>query len=161
MNPLDQFALRDKVAVVLGGTSGIGQAIARGYAAAGATTIASSRDQAKVNAMGDELEKLGSKTLRLTSDVQDRASLDALCSEVVLAFDFNLIALESDLRMILRVKKICAAQMIVPLLNSGPDSSGINPYFDRGIAWIFRVEFKQSLPGGVPQVCRPDGSQVS
>src|SRR5437016_1516080 len=86
MNPLDLFALKDKVAVVLGGTSGIGQAIARGYAAAGATTIASSRDQAKVNAMGDELEKLGSKTLRLTSDVQDRASLDALCSEVVLAF---------------------------------------------------------------------------
>jgi hypothetical protein len=35
--------------------------------------------------------------------------------------------------------------MIVPLLNSGPDSSGINPYFDRGIAWIFRIEFKGAL----------------
>src|SRR5438552_10159337 len=86
MNPLELFALKGKVAVVLGGTSGIGQAIARGYAAAGAITIASSRDAAKVNAMGDELEKLGSKTLRLTSDVQDRASLEALCNEVVLAF---------------------------------------------------------------------------
>jgi len=86
MNPLEMFSLKEKVAVVLGGTSGIGQAIARGYAEAGATTIASSRDQAKVNAMADEIEKLGSKTLRLTSDVQDRASLETLCREVVLAF---------------------------------------------------------------------------
>lgn len=86
MNPLELFALKGKIAVVLGGTSGIGQAIARGYAQAGATTIVSSRDQAKVNAMADEIEKLGSKTLRLTSDVQNRESLDTLCSEVVLAF---------------------------------------------------------------------------
>ena len=74
MNPLEQFSIKGKIAVVLGGTSGIGQAIARGYAAAGATTIASSRDQAKVDPIADEIEKLGSKTLRLTSDVQDRAS---------------------------------------------------------------------------------------
>jgi NAD(P)-dependent dehydrogenase (short-subunit alcohol dehydrogenase family) len=86
MNPLEQFSIKGKIAVVLGGTSGIGQAIARGYAAAGATTIASSRDQSKVNPMADEIEKLGSKTLRLTSDVQDRASLETLCNEVVLAF---------------------------------------------------------------------------
>jgi NAD(P)-dependent dehydrogenase (short-subunit alcohol dehydrogenase family) len=86
MNPLEMFSLKEKVAVVLGGTSGIGQAIARGYAEAGATTIASSRDQAKVNAIANEIEKLGSKTLRLTSDVQDRSSLETLCREVVLAF---------------------------------------------------------------------------
>lgn len=86
MNPLEMFSLQGKVAVVLGGTSGIGQAIARGYAGAGATTIASSRDQAKVAAMAEEIEKLGSKTLRLQSDVQNRASLETLCGEVVLAF---------------------------------------------------------------------------
>src|SRR6476660_2780814 len=86
MSSLELFSIKDKVAVVLGGTSGIGQTIARGYAAAGATTIASSRDQAKVNAMADEFEKLGSKTLRVTSDVQNRESLQTLCNEVVLAF---------------------------------------------------------------------------
>lgn len=80
------FSLKDKVAVVLGGTSGIGQAIARGYAEAGAVTIASSRDPARVNAMADDLEKLGSKTLRAASDVQDRNSLDALCDAVVKNF---------------------------------------------------------------------------
>jgi len=80
------FSLKDRVAVVLGGTSGIGLAIARGYAKAGATVIASSRDQAKVDATAAELEALGSKTLRITSDVQDRASLQRLCDETVLAF---------------------------------------------------------------------------
>lgn len=86
MKPSELFSLQGKVAVVLGGTSGIGQAIARGFCEAGATTIASSRDQAKVDAMAGEIEKLGSKTLRLVSDVQDRASLETLCQEVVLAF---------------------------------------------------------------------------
>src|SRR6266404_4681057 len=77
------FSLKDKVTVVLGGTSGIGQAIACGYARAGASVIASSRDQAKVDATAGDLERLGSKTLRRTSDVQDRASLEKLCQDVV------------------------------------------------------------------------------
>ena len=82
----EKFSLKNRVAVVLGGTSGIGQAIARGLARAGATTIASSRDRDRVDAQADEIEKLGSKTLRLPSDVQDRASLQNLCDEAVLAF---------------------------------------------------------------------------
>src|SRR5882757_9674526 len=86
MNALERFSLKDRVAVVLGGTSGIGQAIAHGFAEAGAITVASSRDQDRVNAMADELDALGPKTLRLTSDVQDRASLQRLCDETVLAY---------------------------------------------------------------------------
>ncbi len=80
------FSLKDKVAVVLGGTSGIGQAIGRGYARAGATVVSSSRDQAKVEAEATALEAIGARTLRATSDVQDRASLEALCGKVVEAF---------------------------------------------------------------------------
>src|SRR5713226_8063394 len=45
----EKFSLKNRVAVVLGGTSGIGQAIARGLARAGATTIASSRDSGRVD----------------------------------------------------------------------------------------------------------------
>jgi len=82
----EKFSLKDKIAVVLGGTSGIGQAIARGFAKAGATTIASSRDAERVEAQAAEIESLGSKTLRIASDVQDRESLQNLCNEVVLAF---------------------------------------------------------------------------
>jgi len=80
------FSLQDKIAVILGGTSGIGKAIARGYADAGATVVASSRDPAKVDAVAAELEQLGSRTLRSTSDVQDRNSLVRLCGEVAQTF---------------------------------------------------------------------------
>jgi NAD(P)-dependent dehydrogenase (short-subunit alcohol dehydrogenase family) len=80
------FSLRDRVAVVLGGTSGIGQAIARGYGAAGAHVIASSRDQTKVDAIAAELEASGVRTLRQTSDVQDAASLEALRDAVLARF---------------------------------------------------------------------------
>jgi NAD(P)-dependent dehydrogenase (short-subunit alcohol dehydrogenase family) len=80
------FSLRGRSAVVLGGTSGIGQAIARGFRSAGAEVVASSRDQAKVEAMADEFEAGGGQTLRLTSDVADRASLQRLCDETVRTF---------------------------------------------------------------------------
>jgi NAD(P)-dependent dehydrogenase (short-subunit alcohol dehydrogenase family) len=80
------FSLEGRSAVVLGGTSGIGQAIARGFRSAGADVVASSRDQAKVEAMADELEASGGRTLRLTSDVNDRDSLQRLCDETVRTF---------------------------------------------------------------------------
>src|SRR5260370_6743120 len=86
MNAPELFSLKNRVAVVLGGPSGIGLPIARGFAQAGAITIASSRDQAKVDATAAELEALGARTLRITSDVQDRASLQRLCDETVLAY---------------------------------------------------------------------------
>ncbi len=83
---MNLFSLQDKVAVVLGGTSGIGQAIALAYARAGAAVVASSRDQAKVDATADQIEKLGAKTLRVTSNVHDRSSLEGLCADVLGAF---------------------------------------------------------------------------
>ncbi|HTP34469.1 MAG TPA: glucose 1-dehydrogenase [Candidatus Acidoferrales bacterium] len=86
MNAPDLFSLKDRVAVILGGTSGIGLAIARGFAQAGAITIASSRDRAKVEAAARKIESLGARTLRILSDVQDRASLQRLCDESVAAF---------------------------------------------------------------------------
>jgi NAD(P)-dependent dehydrogenase (short-subunit alcohol dehydrogenase family) len=86
MNAAEMFSLKDKVAVVLGGTSGIGQAIAYGFARAGASVIASSRDQAKVDATADAIEKLGAKTLRRNSNVHDRASLEGLCGDVMDTF---------------------------------------------------------------------------
>lgn len=87
MTPGELFSLKDKVAVVLGGTSGIGQAIALGFARAGASVIASSRDQAKVESTADAIEKAGAKTLRRNSNVHDRASLEGLCADVMSAFE--------------------------------------------------------------------------
>jgi NAD(P)-dependent dehydrogenase (short-subunit alcohol dehydrogenase family) len=60
------------VAVVLGGTSGIGRAIAHGLAEAGADVVATSRRGERVEPVAAELEGLGRRTLRLTSDVSAR-----------------------------------------------------------------------------------------
>lgn len=80
------LSLKDKVAVVLGGASGIGKAIALGYARAGADVIVSSRRLDMIESVASELRSLGSKTLCRASDVTDRRSLEALCQAVVSEF---------------------------------------------------------------------------
>ncbi|RXH58031.1 SDR family NAD(P)-dependent oxidoreductase [Granulicella sibirica] len=80
------FDLAGRCAVVLGGTSGIGQAIAHGLAEAGADVIASSRQQGQVDATAAGIEALGRRTLRLTSDVVDRGSVQALHDAVIASF---------------------------------------------------------------------------
>jgi len=74
----DIFSLEGKVAVVVGGTSGIGYALSLGLADAGADVVASARRQEKVDETADEIERRGRKTLRLSSDISDRASLEKL-----------------------------------------------------------------------------------
>ncbi len=76
-------SLKDKVAVVLGGTSGIGRAIAVGYARAGANVVVSSRRAEMIEETAAELRGLGSRTVCCASDVTDRASLEALLDTVV------------------------------------------------------------------------------
>jgi NAD(P)-dependent dehydrogenase (short-subunit alcohol dehydrogenase family) len=78
--------LKGKIAVVIGGTQGIGRAIALGLAEAGANVIASSRSAEGVSEMAAELESRGSKTLRLVSDVADRNSLQILHDAVIAEF---------------------------------------------------------------------------
>ena len=77
------LTLQQKVAVVLGGASGIGKTIALGYAQAGATVVVSSRRLDAVEQTAGELRALGSDTLCLASDVTDRSSLEKLCAAVV------------------------------------------------------------------------------
>src|ERR1043166_8275962 len=78
--------LGGKVAVVVGGTSGIGRAIAHGFAQAGADVIPTSRREAQVDATAHEIEAFGRRTLRVTSDVSDRASLERVLTEAIDAF---------------------------------------------------------------------------
>jgi NAD(P)-dependent dehydrogenase (short-subunit alcohol dehydrogenase family) len=80
------FDLTGRVAVVVGGTSGIGLAMAIGLAEAGADVVATSRRQEQVNEAAEQIEAKGRKTLRLTSDVADRASLQTVLDETVKAF---------------------------------------------------------------------------
>lgn len=78
--------LNGKVAVVMGGTSGIGRAIAHGLAEAGADVVPTSRRIEQVEAAAKEIEERGRKTLRLTSDVSDKASLQNVLDRSIEAF---------------------------------------------------------------------------
>jgi NAD(P)-dependent dehydrogenase (short-subunit alcohol dehydrogenase family) len=81
--PLD---LSGRVAVVVGGTSGIGQAIALGLAEAGADVVPTSRRLEQVAATAAEVERRGRRSLHVTSDVTDRGSLEKVLAESVKAF---------------------------------------------------------------------------
>lgn len=78
--------LEGKSAVVIGGTSGIGRAIALGFANAGADVAATSRRPEEVENAAREIERIGRRTLRATSDVTDRTSLEKLLDASVKAF---------------------------------------------------------------------------
>jgi NAD(P)-dependent dehydrogenase (short-subunit alcohol dehydrogenase family) len=70
--------LTNKTAVVIGGGSGIGLAIAKGLAQAGANVIPSGRRPEHVRAAASAVEALGRRSLVQTCDVSDNASLENL-----------------------------------------------------------------------------------
>jgi len=78
--------LNGKVAVVIGGSSGIGQTLARGLAEAGADVVPSARRLEQVKTAANEIESLGRKSLCVTCDVTDRGSLEQLLKATVDAF---------------------------------------------------------------------------
>lgn len=70
--------LTGRIAVVIGGTSGLGRAIASGLARAGADVVPTGRREQLVEEVCREIERLDRKTLRQTVDVADRESINAL-----------------------------------------------------------------------------------
>lgn len=84
------FDLSGRLAVVVGGTTGIGRALALGLADAGADVVATGRRDAIVDEVARAIESRGRRTLRQACDVADRTSLDALreaCLETFGAVD--------------------------------------------------------------------------
>jgi NAD(P)-dependent dehydrogenase (short-subunit alcohol dehydrogenase family) len=75
--------LQGRTAVVIGGTSGLGRAIAIGLAEAGADVVATGRRADLVETVSAEIEKLGRRTVRFPVDVLTRKSLDELKTAVV------------------------------------------------------------------------------
>jgi NAD(P)-dependent dehydrogenase (short-subunit alcohol dehydrogenase family) len=80
------FDLSGRVAVVTGGSTGLGHAISLGLAEAGADVVATSRRREQVEHVAAEIEQRGRRTLRVTSDVMDRASLQGAHDAVLKQF---------------------------------------------------------------------------
>ncbi len=80
------FDLSGKTAVVAGGTSGIGRALALGLADAGADVVAVGRREDFVGEVAAAIESRGRQTLRMTADVTSRPSLEAVRDACVRTF---------------------------------------------------------------------------
>jgi NAD(P)-dependent dehydrogenase (short-subunit alcohol dehydrogenase family) len=70
------FDLSGRLAVVVGGTSGIGRAIALGLADAGANVVVTGRRASHVEEVAGEIEARGRQSLRIPADVADTAALE-------------------------------------------------------------------------------------
>jgi NAD(P)-dependent dehydrogenase (short-subunit alcohol dehydrogenase family) len=75
-----------QVAVVIGGTSGLGKAVALGLAHAGADVVVSSRSQLAVEELASQITAAGRRTIAIVSDVTDRPSLQMLHDRMLEAF---------------------------------------------------------------------------
>jgi len=73
---MNLFDLSGRAAVVVGGTSGIGRAIALGLADAGADVVVTGRRAANIEAVAAEIESRGRRTLRIPADVSATSELE-------------------------------------------------------------------------------------
>ena len=78
--------LTNKTAVVIGGTSGIGLALTRGLAQAGANVVPTGRRAEQVRNAAAQVVALGKRSLAQTCDVTDNASIERLLQAVCAEF---------------------------------------------------------------------------
>lgn len=80
------FDLTGRLAVVVGGSSGIGRTLALGLADAGADVVVTARRDALVRETADAIEARGHRTLRITADTTDRDALERVRNACLDAF---------------------------------------------------------------------------
>jgi len=80
---MDIFDLSGKVAIVTGGNQGIGLAISRGLAEAGAAVIIANRRAEEGKQAAESLKKNGLNVISIPIDVSDEASIAEMVSNVV------------------------------------------------------------------------------
>jgi len=81
-----QFSLQGKVAIISGASRGIGEAIARTYASAGAKVVLASRKIDGLNAVAESIRAAGGEALPIAAHMGEMASIKALVAQTVEAF---------------------------------------------------------------------------
>jgi NAD(P)-dependent dehydrogenase (short-subunit alcohol dehydrogenase family) len=81
-----ELTLKDKVAVVTGASSGIGEATARELASRGAAVVLAARAAEKLKVLEGEISASGGRALAVKTDVSDRGSVEALAGKTLEAF---------------------------------------------------------------------------
>lgn len=79
--------LKNKVAVITGATSGIGEAVALMYAKEGAKVVLAGRNEAKGNALVKEIEKIGGESVFVQVDLRQKESIVKLKNAAFKAFE--------------------------------------------------------------------------
>ena len=80
------FDLSEKIALIIGGSQGIGFAIAKGLAAAGATVIIANRKIENGQRAAESLKKEGFQAVAIPADITDKSSVESLISQVISDF---------------------------------------------------------------------------
>ena len=78
--------LDGKVALVTGGNSGIGRAVAKAYAREGAEVVVVDREALKKEGVAQEIEQTGGKAVMVVADVSDPQACERMVSAAVKAY---------------------------------------------------------------------------
>lgn len=83
MSPFSKHLMQDKVALVTGGGTGIGKAIAMALGLHGAKVVISSRKQTVLDATRSELEAQGIECLALSCDIREPETVEAVIAQTL------------------------------------------------------------------------------
>jgi len=84
--PEPSFDLSGKVAIVTGGSRGIGRAIALGLASHGADVVVASRKQADLDIVAAEIRALGRKAAAIATHMRNKEDIDRLVEQTLEQF---------------------------------------------------------------------------
>jgi NADP-dependent 3-hydroxy acid dehydrogenase YdfG len=79
-------AIDGKVAIITGASSGIGEAAAREFAAAGAMTVLAARREERIKRLQEEIEEMGGKALAVPTDLTNFDQITNLVQRTLSAF---------------------------------------------------------------------------